>query len=43
MRAALPVVLLVIGVALMVPFESVVTRVLGVLALFGFAFAGERV
>ena len=39
-RAVLPLVLLTVGVIAMVPFESPVTRVIGVLALVGFVVSG---
>jgi hypothetical protein len=39
-RAVLPLVLLTLGVIAMVPFESPVTRVIGVLALAGFVVSG---
>ncbi len=39
-RAVLPLVLLTVGVIAMVPFESPVTRVIGVLALAGFVVSG---
>jgi hypothetical protein len=35
-----PVASLVVGVLLMVPFESTVTRLLGLLCLFGFIVGG---
>ena len=39
-RAALPLALLVTAVVTMVVFEQTITRVVGVLALFGFVVAG---
>ncbi len=39
-RAALPLALLAIAVVTMVVFEQTITRVIGVLALFGFVVAG---
>lgn len=39
-RALLPLVLLLVGVVAMVPFESPATRVIGVLALAGFVVSG---
>jgi hypothetical protein len=37
---ALPLGLFVLGVVMMVPFESALTRAVGVLALFGFVISG---
>jgi hypothetical protein len=39
-RFALPIACFVLGVALMIPFESTVTRVLGVAALLAFVVSG---
>lgn len=39
-RAALPLALLAVAVVTMVVFEQTITRVIGVLALFGFVVAG---
>jgi hypothetical protein len=39
-RLVVPLALLGVGLVAMVPFESAVTRVIGVLALFGFVVAG---
>ena len=39
-RAALPLALLAVAVVTMLVFEQTITRVIGVLALFGFVVAG---
>lgn len=39
-RAALPLALFAVAVVMMMVFEQTITRVIGVLALFGFVVAG---
>ena len=39
-RFALPIACFVVGVALMIPFEATITRILGVAALFAFIVSG---
>jgi hypothetical protein len=40
MRPAVPIACFVVGVVLMVGFEATITRILGVLLLFGFIVCG---
>jgi hypothetical protein len=39
-RFAVPIACFVVGVALMIPFEATITRILGVAALFAFIVSG---